>query len=46
MFTERILKRVEPIWASYLEHPFVKGLGDGSLEKGKSLRNLRIMQLH
>lgn len=35
MFTERILKRVEPIWASYLEHPFVKGLGDGSLEKEK-----------
>ena len=35
MFTERIWKRVEPIWSSYLEHPFVKGLGDGTLDEEK-----------
>lgn len=35
MFTERIWKRVEPIWSSYLEHPFVKGLGDGTLSNEK-----------
>jgi len=34
-FTERIWDRVEPIWQSYLEHPFVKGLGDGSLDREK-----------
>ena len=26
-FTERVFPKVEAIWASYLEHPFVKGLG-------------------
>lgn len=35
MFTERIWKRVEQIWSSYLEHPFVKGLGDGTLSNEK-----------
>ncbi|MGN8646575.1 thiaminase II [Gracilibacillus sp. HCP3S3_G5_1] len=35
LFTERLWKRVEPIWNSYLEHPFVKGLGDGTLEQDK-----------
>lgn len=35
MFTERIWKRVEPIWSSYLEHPFVKGIGDGTLSNEK-----------
>ncbi|XWL03401.1 thiaminase II [Macrococcoides goetzii] len=35
MFTERIWKRVEPIWSSYLEHSFVKGLGDGTLSNEK-----------
>ncbi|POA01463.1 thiaminase II [Staphylococcus massiliensis CCUG 55927] len=34
-FTDRVFKRVEPIWASYLEHPFVKGIGDGTLDKEK-----------
>ncbi len=35
LFTDRLWKRVEPIWNSYLEHPFVKGLGDGTLEQEK-----------
>ena len=30
-FTDRLYERVEPIWASYMEHPFIKGLEDGSL---------------
>lgn len=34
-FTNRMWKRVAPIWNSYLEHPFVKGLGEGWLEKEK-----------
>lgn len=35
LFTNQLWKRVEPIWKSYLEHPFVKGLGEGWLEKDK-----------
>lgn len=35
MFTDRIWNRVEPIWKSYLDHPFVIGLGDGTLEQKK-----------
>ncbi|HHU19297.1 MAG TPA: thiaminase II [Bacilli bacterium] len=34
-FTDRVWQRVEPIWESYLVHPFVKGLGEGWLEKEK-----------
>lgn len=34
-FTDRLWKRVEPIWNSYLEHPFVKGIGEGTLDKEK-----------
>lgn len=34
-FTDRLWPKVESIWNSYLEHPFVKGLGDGTLEKDK-----------
>ncbi|MFD2657650.1 thiaminase II [Gracilibacillus thailandensis] len=35
LFTDRLWNRVEPVWNSYLEHPFVKGLGDGTLEQEK-----------
>lgn len=34
-FTDQLWERVEPIWQSYLEHPFVKGLGEGWLEQEK-----------
>ena len=26
-FSDRLFKKVEPVWNSYLEHPFVKGIG-------------------
>ena len=29
---DRLYKSVEDIWNSYLEHPFVKGLADGTLD--------------
>lgn len=35
LFTDRLWNRVEPIWNSYLKHPFVKGIGEGWLEKDK-----------
>ncbi|WP_200816537.1 thiaminase II [Halobacillus sp. Marseille-P3879] len=35
MFTDRLYQKAEPIWNKYLEHPFVKGIGDGSLELEK-----------
>lgn len=35
LFTDRLYERVEPIWASYMEHPFIKGLADGSLDEDK-----------
>ena len=34
-FTDQIFKRVEPLWEAYLEHPFVKGIGEGTLDKEK-----------
>ncbi len=33
--TERLYAAVEEIWASYLEHPFVRGLADGTLAQEK-----------
>ncbi|MGP4074740.1 thiaminase II [Halobacillus sp. K22] len=35
MFTDRLYRSAQPIWESYLHHPFVKGIGDGSLELDK-----------
>ncbi|MBP1969131.1 thiaminase/transcriptional activator TenA [Virgibacillus natechei] len=35
LFTDQLWKRVEPIWNSYLEHPFVKGIGEGWLDHDK-----------
>lgn len=34
-FTDRLFERVKPIWDSYLEHPFVKGIGQGDLDYEK-----------
>lgn len=34
-FTDSVFNRVEPIWQSYMEHPFIKGLGDGTLDQQK-----------
>ncbi len=35
LFTDRLWEKVGPIWNSYLEHPFVKGLGEGWLDQEK-----------
>lgn len=34
-FTDRVFNRVEPIWQSYMKHPFIIGLGDGTLDQEK-----------
>jgi thiaminase/transcriptional activator TenA len=31
--SERLYAAAEPIWAAQLEHPFVRGIGDGTLEE-------------
>lgn len=41
LFSERLFKTVEPIWNSYLEHPFVKGIGEGTLEKEKFIHYMK-----
>lgn len=35
LFSDRLWKKVEPIWRAYLEHPFVKGIGEGTLDQEK-----------
>src|SRR5690625_3547985 len=35
LFSERLRKKVDPVWSAYLEHPFVKGIGEGTLEREK-----------
>jgi len=35
LFTDRLWEEIAPIWNSYIEHPFVKGLGEGWLEQDK-----------
>lgn len=34
-FSESLYKSVEEIWKSYCKHPFVKGIGDGTLDIDK-----------
>ncbi|TRM13085.1 thiaminase II [Lentibacillus cibarius] len=34
-FSDRIFNRVKPLWHTYLEHPFVKGIGEGTLDVEK-----------
>lgn len=40
-FSDRLFRTVEPIWNAYLEHPFVKGIGDGTLDKDKFRHYMR-----
>lgn len=40
-FTDRLFKAVKPVWNSYLEHPFVKGIGEGTLEKEKFIHYMK-----
>src|SRR5699024_7385537 len=41
MFTDRLFKRVEPLWNSYLQHPFVRGIGEGTLDQEKFKHYMR-----
>ncbi|MFC5711230.1 thiaminase II [Thalassorhabdus alkalitolerans] len=34
-FSERLYEKVQPIWKKNHEHPFVQGMGNGSLDKEK-----------
>jgi thiaminase/transcriptional activator TenA len=34
-FSDELLVAALPIWDAQLEHPFVRGIGDGSLDEGK-----------
>ncbi|MGY0372230.1 thiaminase II [Clostridium sp. JNZ J1-5] len=34
-FSKKLYKTVEEIWNSYYEHPFIKGIGDGTLDVEK-----------
>lgn len=34
-FTEYLFREVEPIWYEYINHPFLKELGEGTLEREK-----------
>lgn len=34
-FSQELYEAVEPIWESYYEHPFVKGIGEGTLDIDK-----------
>ena len=36
--TDELYAAAEPIWASQLQHPFVRGLGDGTLEEERFKR--------
>lgn len=35
MFTDKLFSAVQEIWEEYLEHPFVKGIATGTLDKEK-----------
>ena len=34
-FTDELFEEVKELWDRYLEHPFVKGIGEGTLDKEK-----------
>ena len=34
-FSEELFDEVKEIWDEYLKHPFVKGIGEGTLDKEK-----------
>lgn len=40
-FSDRIFKKVQPIWDSYLDHPFVKGIGNGDLKEDKFIHYMK-----
>jgi len=40
-FSDRLFSNIEPVWQSYLEHPFVKGIGEGTLDKEKFIHYMK-----
>ncbi|MGO2266764.1 MAG: thiaminase II [Vagococcus salmoninarum] len=40
-FANRLFKTVEPVWDSYLSHPFVRGIGEGTLAKEKFIHYMK-----
>ncbi|HLS23368.1 MAG TPA: thiaminase II [Pseudogracilibacillus sp.] len=40
-FSDRLFQTIEPVWQSYLEHPFVKGIGEGTLDKEKFIHYMK-----
>lgn len=40
-FSERLFQKIEPVWQSYLTHPFVKGIGEGTLDKDKFIHYMK-----
>ena len=40
-FTDELFRAAKPIWDAQLEHPFVRGIGDGSLEPERFERWVR-----
>ncbi len=40
-FTNRLFKTIEPVWHSYLEPPFVKGIGKGTLDQEKFVHYMK-----
>ena len=41
MFTQRLWQKVQPLWESYLTHPFVKGIGEGTLAQDKFIHYMK-----
>lgn len=41
LLSDRLFTAVEPIWNAYLQHPFVRGIADGSLDPEKFKHYLR-----
>lgn len=33
--SERFYQKAMPVWKTYFDHPFVRGIGDGTLPKEK-----------
>jgi thiaminase/transcriptional activator TenA len=34
-FSDQLRQKLEPVWRAQVEHPFVRGIGDGTLDSGR-----------
>src|SRR5262245_14587203 len=34
-FSDRLRRQLDPVWEAQHRHPFVRGIGDGTLEEGR-----------